>query len=389
METPSKKLRIGIDARYYTLPGGIGTYLRELISNLEKLDTSDFEFVIFIEKAAVGVYKPTKPNFRTVVADVPWYTFTEQLKMPAIWGKEHVDLMHYTHFNKSIFFRSKPYVVTIHDLTYSLQKEKKVRISKLMPGIYEFKYMAYKFAIWDTIKRARQIIVPTHMVKKDIMKAYALPDTAVTVTYEGANEGFSPSKKISGEELAKRWGITRPYFVCVSNGSPHKNLKRLTEAFQLFSKENPGYQLVLGGRRNKFYDELLAWIETEPTLKESVIYTGELKDEELKELVASSFSSVFVSLAEGFGIPLLEGMASGVPMITSNTSCLPEIGGDAALYCDPYSPEDIARAMTQLTGDTDLQHKLITQGFTQLKKFSWRTMAENTLAVYKNALEKK
>lgn len=387
MTQPTKRPLIGIDARYYTLPGGIGTYLRELITNLEKVDDGTYDYVVFIEKDADSVYQPTKPNFHKVIADVPWYTFQEQLKMPQIWARENVDLMHFTHFNKSIFFRSKPYVVTIHDLTYSMQKEKKVRISKLMPGIYEIKYLAYKFAIRDTIKRAKRIIVPTKMVKEDIIKAYSLPDTQVTITYEGTNPGFSPDKKLPPEELEARWGITRPYFFCVSNGSPHKNLRRLTEAFQIFQRENPGYQLVLGGRRNKFYDELVSWIETQPDLAGNVIYTGELTDEELKQLMASAFVQTFVSLAEGFGIPDLEAMSSGVPVITSNTSCLPEICEEAADYCDPYDPNDIARAMQDLAKNPERREELIKKGFDQVKKFSWEQMARETLEVYKNALQ--
>ena len=378
-----KKIKIGIDARMYDIPMGIGRYTRELVKELDKIDTP-YEFYLFLNKKGFEMYQPQKKNFHKVLADIGHYNYSEQMKMPFVLRKVKLDLVHFTHFNKSIFYR-RPYVVTIHDLTYTVHK--KVRTTKLSPLMYEYKHLAYSLAIWDTIKRAKKVIVPTNDAKKDIMGIYHENTKKIRATYESCSEGFSPEKKDDNFLKNNKWGIKNPYFFCVSNGSPHKNLKRLVEAFEIFFKTRKEANLVLAGKNNKFYDDLRIFLNNKPEIKDAVILTGEVTDEELQVLLASSYAMTFASLAEGFGIPVLEGMTSGVPVLTSNVSCLPEVGGEAALYFDPYDVADIADKMKEIWEDKNLRKKLVQLGLERVKLFSWAKMAKETVAVYEEILK--
>lgn len=369
----------------YSIPGGIGRYTRELISGLEKIDHEN-EYHIFLDQKGFEDYSPRNDNFHKVLADVKWYGWAEQMRMPFVWRKAKVDLMHFTHFNKSIFYR-RPYVVTIHDLTYTMQRG--LKISKLPPIVYEFKYLAYETAIRDAIKGAKKIIVPSYYSKKDIVKKYKLDENKVAVTYESITSDFSPEKNEKLFEAAKdKFGIKDKYFFYVGNASPHKNLKKLILAFDKVSKEVKDVQLVLSGKKEKFYNEIEEWIKKENLGDSRIIITNVISDEELHVLLSNSYSFVFPSLAEGFGIPPLEAMASGTPVLVSNASCMPEVCEDAALYFDPKDENDIADKMKIILNDEKLRDDLVEKGLNHIKKFSWEKMAKETLEVYEEVLKK-
>jgi glycosyltransferase involved in cell wall biosynthesis len=385
----NKRFRIGIDARMYSIPGGIGRYTRELINSLEKIDDHN-EYVIFIDKEGFKNYEPKNKNFKKILADVGWYGFSEQLKTLPIWRKGNIDLMHFTHFNKSIFYR-KPYVVTIHDLTYSVVAKEGMKISKLPPIIYTAKYLVYERVIKDVIKKAKRIIVPSYISKKDIISAYKINGDKVAVTYESVDKSFSPDeKKPIFKELVDRFNIRKEkYFIYVGNASPHKNLKRLVLAFDILSREKKDVQLVLAGKKEKFYTALEAWVKKEGLGDGRIIFTGIVTDDELQSLLANSYACVFPSLAEGFGIPPLEAMASATPVLTSATSCLPEVCENAVIYFNPYLETSIAEKMKMILENPKIREQFISNGTQHLKKFSWEKMAKETLAVYMDVLSKK
>ncbi|MBI2448224.1 glycosyltransferase family 4 protein [Candidatus Microgenomates bacterium] len=385
---------IGIDARIYsTSTGGIGRYTRELICGLESIIDAkdraqnpynkDLNFVIFLNSEGYREYRPKNEHFKKVLVDVGWYGFSEQFFTLPKWLEARLDLMHFTHFNKSIFYR-KPYVVTIHDLTYSMQK--KLRISKLPPIIFEIKHFVYEQAIKDTIRRAKAIVVPTKYSKKDIIKKYNIKSDTVAVTYESVDKDFAKlgSKRIL-ENLKKRFNIHYPYFIYIGNAAPHKNLKRLVVAFSLFLQKQPEAQLVLIGKKNKFYIDLEEFVR-EKGLSDKVILTDMLNDAEYQSLLSGACASAFASLAEGFGIPPLEAMASNVPVVMSDATCLPEVGGDAALYFDPMDERDMAQKLEKIFTDVGLREQLIRKGEERIKNFSWDKMAQETLAVYEKIL---
>lgn len=385
----NKKYRIGIDARLYQIPGGIGRYCRELINGLEKVDDVN-QYYIFLNKEGYGLYNPSKPNFHKVKADVGWYGFSEQIRMPKVWKGVGPDLMHFTHFNKSIFYR-KPYVVTIHDLTYSIAAKEGLKISKLPPLIYTVKYLVYEKVIKDVIRKARRIIVPSYNSKKDIISAYKIKGDKVAVTYESVDKGFTPDeRKQVFKELEDRFAVKKEkFFVYVGNASPHKNLKRLILAFDILCKEKKDFQLVLAGKKEKFYTALEDWVVKDNIGDGRIIFTGVVTDDELKALLANSYACAFPSLAEGFGIPPMEAMACGTPVLTSATSCLPEIFENSVIYFNPYLEESIAEKMKMIIENPRLRKEFIDGGFDYIKKFSWEKMAKETLAVYEEVLKNK
>ncbi|MDD5732031.1 MAG: glycosyltransferase family 1 protein [Patescibacteria group bacterium] len=391
-----KKFKIGIDARLYQIPGGIGRYCRELINGLEKVSASSAdrddqnEYYIFLNKEGYGLYNPSQPNFHKVMANVGWYGFSEQLKMPGIWNSVKPDLMHFTHFNKSIFYRRCPYVVTIHDLTYSIVAKEGMKISKLPPLIFEIKQFVYERVIKDVIKKARRIIVPSYNSKKDIISAYKIKGDKVAVTYESVDASFSPDeKRETFKDLNNRFGIMKEnYFIYVGNASPHKNLKRLILAFDILAKEKKDFQLVLAGKKEKFYKALEEWVAKDGIGDGRIIFTGVVTDDELQALLANSYACTFPSLAEGFGIPPLEAMSSGTPILTSATSCLPEVCENAAIYFNPYLPESIAEKMKMIIENPKMREDFIKAGLNHIKKFSWEKMAEETREVYMSVLKK-
>jgi len=379
----NKKKIIGIDARMYHIPGGIGRYTRELISSLERID-SENEYRVFLRKEGFDNYQPNNQKFKKVLADIGWYGFSEQLKMPGIWKKEKINLLHATHFNKSLFYR-RPYVVTIHDLTYSVSAREGMKISKLPPIVYEFKRIAYEWAIRDVIKKAKKIIVPTNYSKEDIVRMYKINPEKVSVTYESVTGDFSPERR--GRDLSvisNKFSINKKYFIYVGNASPHKNVKRLIEAFLKFYEINNSFQLVLAGKKEKFYEQIERELIERGISRDRVILTDMVSDEELYSLLANAYALTFPSLAEGFGIPPLEAMASGIPVLVSNISCLPEICQDKALYFDPYNTDDIAEKMRIISEDENLRENLIKKGLEHVKSFSWDKMARETREVYES-----
>lgn len=389
-KSQNKKYRIGIDARMYQIPGGIGRYCRELVSGLEKVDDQN-EYYIFLNNEGYDLYKPSKPNFHKVKANVGWYGFSEQLRMPFIWKSVKLDLIHATHFNKSIFYRFKPYVVTIHDLTYSIVAKEGMKISKLPPLIFEIKQFVYERAIKDVIRHAKRVIVPSYNSKQDIIAAYRIKGDKVAVTYESVDSNFTPDeRKPIFKELEDRFGIKKEkYFVYIGNASPHKNLKRLILAFDILAKEKKDIQLVLAGKKEKFYASLEEWVERDGVGDGRIIFTGVVSDDELKALLANSYACAFPSLAEGFGIPPMEAMACGTPVLTSATSCLPEIFENSAIYFNPYLETSMAEKMKMIIENPRMREEFIKKGFEHIKKFSWEKMARETRDVYLSVLERK
>jgi len=385
----NKKHIIGIDARIYSLPGGLGRYTRELIYGLEKVD-QDNDYFVFLDREGYDHYQPKNPNFKKVLADVGWYGFAEQIKMPPIWKSVNPDLMHFTHFNKSIFYR-RPYVVTIHDLTYSTSAKEGLKISKLPPIIYTIKYLVYERVIKDVIKKAKKIIVPSYNSKKEIISAYRINSDKVKVTYESVDPDFTPDeRKQIFKELEDRFAIKKEkFFVYVGNASPHKNLKRLILAFDILCKEKKDFQLVLAGKKEKFYTVLEDWVIKNNIGDGRIIFTGVVTDDELKALLANSYACTFPSLAEGFGIPPMEAMACGTPVLTSATSCLPEIFENSVIYFNPYLETSIAEKMKMIIENPRLRKEFIEAGFDYIKKFSWEKMARETLDVYEEVLKNK
>ncbi|MCD6149700.1 glycosyltransferase family 4 protein [bacterium] len=369
-------MRIGIDARFYGTAGkGLGRYTQKLIENLERIDGRN-QYFVFLKKENFGEYQPKNKNFQKVLADYRWYTFSEQINMPRILNKYNLDLVHFPHFNVPLLYRGK-LVITIHDLI--LIHFPTVRGTTLNPFFYWIKFLAYKIVIWSAIKKAKKIITVSEFTKDDILKNYKVPENKIKVTYE-ACDNFRETPVGNDEEILRRRGIMKPYLLYVGNAYPHKNLERLILAFKEVNKIKKDLKLVLAGKEDYFYHRLKKM--TEKRNIKNVIFAGFVSDRDLSLVYRQASLYVFPSLYEGFGLPPLEAMAEGTPVISSDHQCMREVLGNSAYYFDARKPDEIAEAIIKVLDDEKLREKLTARGYEQIKKYSWEKMAGETLDVY-------
>jgi len=371
-------MRVGIDARFYGTAGkGLGRYTQKLIENLERIDGRN-QYFVFLKKENFGEYQPKNKNFKKVLADYRWYTFSEQINMPRILNKYNLDLVHFPHFNVPLFYRRK-FIITIHDLI--LIHFPTVRGTTLNPFFYWIKFLAYKIVIWSAIKKAKKIITVSGFTKDDILKNYKVPENKIKVTYE-ACDNFRAMAAINSEEAPRRYGLTKPYILYVGNAYPHKNLERLILAFKEVNKIKKDLKLVLAGKEDYFYHRLKKM--TEKKNIKNVIFAGFVSDRDLSLVYRQASLYVFPSLYEGFGLPPLEAMAEGTPVISSDHQCMREVLKDSAYYFNGKKTDEIAKAIVRLLDDKKLRKKIITKGYKRIRKYSWKKMAEDTLDVYKD-----
>jgi glycosyltransferase involved in cell wall biosynthesis len=372
-------MKIGIDARFYGPIGkGLGRYTQKLIENLEKIDTEN-QYFIFLRKENITEYKPKNKNFRKVLADYKWYTWQEQILFPRLINKHGLDLVHFPHFNVPLFYFRK-FIVTIHDLI--LIHFPTVKSSTLHPLIYWFKFAAYKAVIKSAIYRSSRIIAVSNFTKNDILDNYPkIPQEKVRVTYEACEEYalVSPNKD---RQILGKYAIIRPYILYVGNAYPHKNLERLILAFQTLHEQHKDLKLVLVGNIDYFYKRIMHFVRDKNV--DDVIFLGYVPDYELDTIYQNAEAFVWPSLYEGFGLPPLEAMAKGVPVISSDHDCMKEIIQESACYFDGKDAGDMAQNISNVLEKKEVRENLIKKGFIQIGKYSWKRMAKETLEIYNN-----
>jgi len=370
-------MRIGIDARFYGPVGkGLGRYTQKLIENLEKVDHVN-EYFIFLKKDNFADYQPKAKNFQKVLANYKWYTFEEQFKFPRLLYKYDLDLMHFPHFNVPIFYFRK-FVVTIHDLI--LIHFPTVRSSTLSPFLYWIKFLGYKTVIKSAIRRSSRIIAVSNFTKNDILANYkSVPEEKIKVTYE-ASEDFCMLSPNKDKEILARYGIMKPYIMYVGNAYPHKNLERLVLAYKKLKKKKKDLKLVFVGNEDYFYRRLKEMVKKEKA--GGIIFVGYVPDYELDTFYHNAEAFIWPSLYEGFGLPPLEAMAKGTPVISSDHPCMKEILESSAYYFDAENIDNIVSSTEKVLENKNLRRELTDKGYKQIEKYSWKRMARETLEIY-------
>ena len=368
-------MRIGIDARFFgSASKGLGRYTEQLVRNLETINT-DHEFYIFMRTQDWDSWTPENPRFQKVKADINWYSLEEQTKLPSVLRQASCDLIHYPHFNVPLF-SSHPFVATVHDLI--LSHFPTVKATTLGPLLYWFKHQMYQKVMKHALQKSSRVLTVSNFTKADIEKTFHIPENKVVVTYEGVDSRIL--------ETASKGEINIPgeFILYVGNAYPHKNLERLIDAFGRIQRTRQDLYLVLVGKHDFFYKRLIVYVREQKITH--VLFPGFVSDMGLGQLYAQAQAFVFPSLYEGFGLPPLEAMARRVPVVCSNSSCLPEIAGDAALYFSPEHLDDMIHAIERVLSDSELRQRLVINGLAQYKKYSWRDMAEKTLRIYETAV---
>jgi glycosyltransferase involved in cell wall biosynthesis len=371
-------MRIGIDCRI--LSTGIGRYVRELINHLAKRD-QETQYVLFLNTPDFETYTPPAKNFTTVLTNIPHYSFAEQTRFLRILNSQNLDLMHFTHFNSPIFY-NKPSISTIHDLTLHFYPDKfytqKHRSLKKWAQI-----AAYRTTIKATAKKAKHIIAVSKNTKKDISQQLNILPNKISVIHEGVAAEFKPATDTThNKKTLEDLNITMPYILYTGAWRVHKNLINLIQAFNIVSKQIPTIKLVLTGKIDPDYPEIPAIVK-ELHLEQKIITPGMVTDQQLIHLYQSAELFVFPSHYEGFGLPPLEAMACGTPVVVSNSSCIPEICGTAALYSNPNNYTEMAGTMLKVLLNKELHQQLVQKAEKNLKRFSWEKMAKETIEIYK------
>jgi len=376
-------MKIGIDARMYGPKvggGGLGRYVEQLITELQSIDQEN-HYVLFLKKENFETCKITNSNFEKRLADIHWYTVDEQRLLPKIIDSEKLDLIHFPHWNVPLFLKT-PFVVTIHDLIL-LDDPTSAKATTLGPLKYTVKRIGYRTVLKNAILRSRKIITVSHATELSILKHFPKVDSdKIEVVYEGVTSlndfrGLTRLREGFGEAR----GTNRDYLLYIGNSYPHKNLKTLLEAFKIFSEKQPEVKLIMAGHKDLF-SEATEKFALEKNIK-NVEFIHDPDDETIARLYTNAALYVFPSKIEGFGLPGLEAMSLGVPVIAARSSSLPEIFGEAAVYFNPNSVDELANTIEKLWHDKKLQEELKQKGFEQIKKFSWEKMARNVVNIYR------
>ncbi len=368
-------MRIGIDARFYggEQSKGLGRYTQKLIEYLAANDTVN-DYVIFLQEEEFNNWSIENPKFKPVKAPYRWYTLKEQLLFPWKLYREKLDFVHFPHFNGPLFYRKK-FVVTIHDLVITHFPTQ--RATTLAPWLYKIKQLAYKIVIRNAAKSSKKIITVSNYSKQDIVDYFKVPEEKVVVTYESADK--HSEKEVGAEGVLKEYRLKKPYILYVGNAYPHKNLEVLVKV----AKEMDDVKFVLVGKEDYFYKRLkqLVWATD---VEDKFVFPGFVADDHLPVLFKEAEIYIFPSKYEGFGLPPLEAMLYGAPVLAAKASCLPEILGDGALYFDPDDVCGIIKQIKVLLNSPQEREDLVVKGKNQLAKYSWQKMAKETLDIYKN-----
>lgn len=377
-------MKIGIDCRMYSSSfTGIGRYVFELTRNIFQLDQKN-EYVLFFNEPEYSLFTPPNQRVTKIKVNARHYSFSEQTRFLNLLNKEHLDLMHFTHFNAPLLYR-RPSIVTIHDLTLSFFPGK-----KMTSPLHR---LAYHLIINNAVRKAKKVIAVSKNTKKDIEKLLKIPAQKIEVIYEGIDENFTrPISAEFIESAKKKFAIDKPYLLYTGVWRSHKNLPNLLRAFKILVEEYgfDGY-LVITGRKDPFYEPEIIEQTRSLQIDNNVVFTGLVSEDELPALYRGAAVYVFPSYYEGFGLPPLESMAAGTPVASSDRSCMPEICGNdpekpTALFFNPDKPEEIASQTFRILSEQTLRETLIANGLNHISKFQWTKMAISTMDIYMQAI---
>jgi len=395
MNNKEKRLIIGIDARFYgPLGKGLGRYTQEIVDNVIAINVDKpIDYVIFLSPENIDEFICPNPHVKKELIKSRWYTLAEQFEVPYKWRKAKIDLMHFPHFNVPLI-KAGAYVVTIHDLI--LTKFPTSRASTLPPFVYWLKDKAYRLIISSAVRRAKKVITVSQFTKNDLIEQFKADDSKIEVTYEGianlakGNDSLFVAK-LDNKKTLNLYNIHGPFLLYVGNAYPHKNLEGLIAVFLRLHNKRPDLRLVLVGKEDYFYNRVkeIARVNNlwqKENNNSPVVFTGYVSDINLEVLFQEAAVYVFPSLYEGFGLPPLEAMAHGCPVVSSNRASMPEILGQAAVYFDPENKEEMASVIENILDHPDKSQELIKRGYQQIKKYSWWECARRTSDIYNKVL---
>jgi len=362
--------KIAIDAREYTT--STGRYMFRLVEYLEKLD-SPHDYVLLLKPGDMDVYDLTNPRFTKLACPYKEFTFFgEQVRFRRQLRRLKPDLVHFGKDHQPVLYGGKT-VTTMHDLTTARFRNP----DKAWP-VFKFKQLVYRRVVKRVARQSTAILTGSQFVKEDLARFTGVDPAKITVTHEAADpikEAAEPIPPLAG----------RKFIMYVGRPTPHKNLERLVKAFGLLKAQYPDLVLVLAGKLDGNYRRIEKSVQKQNI--RGVVFVGFVSEARLRWLYEHCAAYVFPSLSEGFGLPGLEAMLHGAPVVSSNATCLPEVYGAAAHYFDPRDVKAMANAINEVLADKSLRDGLIEAGRRQAGQYSWQRLAEQTLEIYNRVLD--
>ncbi len=361
-------MRIGIDARLIRQTG-VGRYIRNLLRELREIDTKN-EYVVFVRSEDKALVEPGK-RWRIETLNVHWHTLAEQLQMPITFLRAHLDVVHIPYFTIPLLYPGRM-IVTIHDLTVLHVNTGKA--STLPYPLYQLRRLGYTFILKYGLAKAEKILAVSQATKQDIITSCHTPEEKIIVTYEGIDPVFLSQPKIPSVHKP-----TKPFFLYVGNAYPHKNLETILLAFRKL-KDNHGtlpYTLKCVGVSDYFYRRMQQ-SELVNSLGTAVEFTGPVADNQLLAYYDQAMALVFPSVMEGFGLPALEAVARGCPVLCSDIPVFHELLGSSVQYIQAKDTTAWANSIDAVGRNprkSEMNSELSV-------RFNWRVMAELTLHTY-------
>ena len=369
-----RPLRIGVNA-LYLIPGGVGgteIYLRSLLAALGEMDDAS-EYVIFANRETGADLAPASPRFRIARQPVrgsvrPARILWEQSGLPLALLRHRVDVLFNPGFTSPLFCPC-PAVTVFHDLQHKRHPE----------NFRWFDLPFWRMLLWMSAHASTRLVAVSEATRTDLLRYYRIPAAKIAVVPHGVDARFFG---IRGQRTGAQ---LEPYLLAVSTLHPHKNLERLIRTFAGFRRARPEFRLVIAGLRG-FHAGALERLIADMDLSDAVRLTGWISREELLDLYRRAWAFVNPTLFEGFGLPVLEALAAGIPTACSAIEPLKSIAGDSALLFDPESETSIGNAIARIASDDALRARLALGGPRRASEFSWRQAAEQTLAVIRAAV---
>jgi glycosyltransferase involved in cell wall biosynthesis len=375
-------LRVMIDATCIARKkAGVGIYAKNLIEELIRIPARPHLFLLvqdddpeldFSGRDDVTMLRVPATLFRKL----PLRFLLEQLLLPMLLLRHRIDVLHSLHYSFPLVRLGTKQVVTLHDMTFFS-----------MPEMHQWLKKAYfRFFIRAATRFPDKVIFVSHSALADCIARFGPLRGSTSVIHLGKSEAFHPGLDPSEiQRIRAKYGLQAEFVLYIGTIEPRKNLARLVSAFAAISDRHPGLLLAIVGMKGWMYGGLMETIRT-LNLESRVVFTGFVPESEKPFLLAAARAFAYPSLYEGFGIPVLEALACGIPALTSDVSSLPEVAGDAALLVDPTQVEEIASALDRLLSDESLRGQLSRNGPLQAAKFTWAKTAAETLGTYADAL---
>lgn len=369
-------MRIGIEAQriFRKNKHGMDYVVLQEIKELQLLDTEN-EYYIFVKPGEDRCMDETK-NFHIIEVKCPSYPLWEQVALPYAARKYNVDILHCTS-NTAPIICNTPLVLTLHDIIFLEPRDTNNKSFYQNLG-----WLYRRLVVPRILDKCKRIITVSNFELKNIIGKLSIPESRMAMIYNGYNTWFKPINDV--ESITSKYIDNTGYFFFLGNTDPKKNTERTLIAYSNYCKQSSvKRKLLVADLAPQYLEEFIVKNKLD-NIRDQVVLTGYVVNSHLPYIYNGAFAFLYTSLRESFGIPLLEAMACGTPVITSNTSSMPEIGGKDAALVNPESSEEITQMMLLIENDNEYRERIKAIGLERVGHFSWKNTASNLLKLYKD-----